>query len=778
MKTIIVLLAIIALVACGQDDKGNKDFWHKQKFLFEIVYRIEEPLMFEEYIKLGQTFKYNKDDYEFPTNYEGYMDKYYEAYKRGVTLPKGEFFGAVAYTQFEQMYGLFEFFYYAKTWDIFQRNVCWARLHANEGMFVQALTLTIIHRDNFQGLVLPTIYEIFPQYFFNRKFVYKAGKFDFDVWRKNIMYEKKYKDLMYKDYGQYFEQYSNYNYFYTKDWKMWQWWKLMGLGDNWYAEERFIIRDNVAHFNKDSKYLEMLKNVRMFWMPVDYTRDIAMSNSESDLSYFTEDLEWNSFWYYFNMDYAPFLDGEAFGLNKDRRGEYYVYVVRQILARYYVERLSHGYGDIPEFSFFTEIEHGYNPQLIHSNGLAFSYRKNYYEYATHGNFEYLHKIQNFFKRLDEIVTKGYYTTNDGKTISMRQPEAIEFLGNLMQGNVDNYDKYFATFWYMFAHMYIGNVDDNSQRVYPHTFLNYETMLRDPMFYMFYKKIANVFNRFHNFIKPYTHEELNLSGVSIQNVEVSDLITYFDLHDFDVTNLLNDKMNFVNGTFIWDTTLLARQMRLNHKNFEFNLTINSNRKQNVVIRAYYGPKYDEFGNVIPLNENRENFIEIDEFYYELKEGVNIFQRHSKDFFWLTHDRKTYTELYKFIVAAMEDKNEVPRYFVEPPCGFPDRLMLPRGWQKGMPMQLFFYVYPFNGTTEDTSNYDAAYYCGAGSGVRRIDNKPYGYPFDREIDEHEFFVPNMFFKDVKIYHEDVFEKYYTDGKFEKFGKFHYNYYYDLK
>lgn len=63
MKAISILLAIIALVQATKG-KVNKDFWHNQKFLFEIVYRIEDPLMFEEYIKLGKTFSFNQDDYE------------------------------------------------------------------------------------------------------------------------------------------------------------------------------------------------------------------------------------------------------------------------------------------------------------------------------------------------------------------------------------------------------------------------------------------------------------------------------------------------------------------------------------------------------------------------------------------------------------------------------------------------------------------------------------------------------------------------------------------
>ncbi|XP_061391297.1 arylphorin subunit A4-like [Musca vetustissima] len=780
MKLAIVLLAVVGLTAATvnlpkyETKYADKQFLEKQKFLFEIVYRVEDPLMFEEYIKLGKTFTFKKDDYVFPEKPSEYMKKYYEAFKYGVTLPKGEYFGSLAYTHFEQMYGLFEFFYYAKNWEIFQRNVCWARMYANEGMFVQALTLAVIHRDDFEGLMLPAIYEIFPQYFFNSKFIYEAEKFDFDVWTKYIMYEKEYKDFMYKDYSVYFKEFKNYEYFYTKDFKLWQWWKLMGMGEHWYSVDKFMLRDNMYMFNKDSKYLDMIKDVKMFYMPVDYTRDVYFFNKESELSYFTEDLEWNSFWYYFNMDYFPYLDGKQFGLKKDRRGEYYFYVVRQLLARYYMERLSHGYGEIPEFSFFTEVEYGYDPQLINYNGVGYSYRKNYYEYETYGNFDYMYGIINFFSRIEEIITQGYFKTYDGQLIDMRKPESIEYLGDMMQGNIDNYDKYFATFWYMYAHMYLAHIDDSEFEVYPHVFLNYETMMRDPMFYMVYKKITDVFFEFYEYIEPYTHKELYFPGVEIEDVKVSDLVTYFDLVDFDVTNLLNDKMTFVDGKFVWDKTLLARQMRLNHKDFDFEYTIKSDKDQKVVVRAFLGPKFDEHGRVLSLSESRENFIEIDEFYYELKSGVNTFKRSSKDFYWTTDDRTTYTELYKFVMMAYEGNFEFPLDYSEPHCGFPDRLILPRGWEKGMPMQFFFFVYPYTASYEPYSfNYN--YSCGIGSGVRHIDEMPFGYPFDREIDEYEFFVPNMYFKDVKIYHKDVFDKYYGN-KYDKFGTFDYSYYYN--
>jgi hypothetical protein len=776
MKVCIALLAIIGLVAGAALPKkevkiADKNFLTKQKFLFEIVYRVEDPLMFEEWLKLGKTFTLNKSDF---TDFDKYMDKFYEAYKKGALLPKEEFFGLMVNMHMEQFYGLFNMFYYAKNWEVFQRLVCWARIHANEGMFVQALTMAVIHRKDMEGLMLPTIYEIFPQYFLNSKFIYEAEKFDYDVWSKMIMYEKEYKDILYMDYSKLLKDSSNYHYF-TRDWKMWQWWKMMGLGEHWYSEDRFMLRDNIDEYNKDSKWLDIMHGLKMMWMPVDYTRDIDFYNKESALSYFTEDLDWNAYWYYFNMDYAFFLDGKKFGLDKDRRGEYWIFIVRQILSRYYMERLSHGYGEIPEFSFHEEIEYGYNPQLIYYNGVGYTYRKNYYEIIEYGQYDLLHKVEGFFRRVEDIISMGTYTMMDGTVIDLRKPETIEYLGSALQGNLhfhDEHDKYFFNIWYMLCHMYVGHVEVTDMDVFPHVMLNFETMMRDPMFYMLYKKIAAVYYNFFYYLPSYTQEQLLFPGVKFNDVKVSELVTFFDLVDFDVTNLMNDKMTFADGKFVWDKTLLARQMRLNHKPFHFDFTIESEKEQKVVIYTFLGPKYDEFGRTISLTENRFNFMEVDKYIHTLNSGSNTFKRSSKDFFWTIEDRTTYTELYKFVMMAIDGKYEFPMDITEPHCGFPDRLLLPRGWEKGMPMQFFFYVTPYTGSYEPFSTYDYTCSCGIGSGVRHIDEMPFGYPFERTIDEYEFMVPNMFFKDVEIYHHDHLEKYMTK-KYEKMGTFDYNY-----
>ncbi|XP_037718372.1 larval serum protein 1 gamma chain [Drosophila subpulchrella] len=770
MKLTLVILALVGCVAAfsvpTQKVKiADKNFLEKQKFLFEIVKNIDEPLMFEEWIKMGQNLIVDKAQYE---TFDFYMEKFWESYKLGALLPKGEFFGALVKTHHKQAYGLFNFFYYAKDWETFVRNVAWARIHVNEGMFVYALTLAVIHKPQFEGLILPQIYEIFPQYFFNSKFVYAAEKFDYEVFSKLTMYEKEYKDILYKDYS----EFTGNFYFYTKDWKTFQWYKMMGLDQEWYVEENYFLRENYAQFVQDPKYVDVVKGLKKFYMPVDYTRDISFFNDETKMSYFTEDLGWNAYWYYLNMDYAFFLNGKEFGLDKDRRGEFWIYNVQQILARYYQERLANGFGEIPEFFWYKQIEYGYDPQLVYYNGIGYSYRKNYYDFYTYGNFEMYNHIQNFFSRVYKTLETGFYKTADGKVFDLHKPEAINFVANYLQGNADTFDKYFFNYYYMLSHMYFADVDYSDMEVFPNIFLNFETMLRDPFFYTFYKKFTDVFYTFKYYLKSYTQKELIYEGITIKDVAVSKLVTYYDIVDFDVTNLLNDKMTFVDGQYVWDKALLARQARLNHKPFDFEFTIESDKVQKGVVRVFLGPKFDEYGRVIPLDYNRKNFVQIDSFVYPFVAGTNTFKRSSKEFTWTAEDRITYTELYKYVMLASEGKYDFPLDISEPHNAFPDRLVLPKGWEQGMPMQFYFFVSPFAEEYEQFSNFDYTYSSGVGSGTRFVDSKPFGYPFDRQIDEYDFFVPNGFFKDVKVYYVDFFAKYF-EKKYTKFGTFDYSY-----
>jgi hypothetical protein len=79
-----------------------------------------------------------------------------------------------------------------------------------------------------------------------------------------------------------------------------------------------------------------------------------------------------------------------------------------------------------------------------------------------------------------------------------------------------------------------------------------------------------------------------------------------------------------------------------------------------------------------------------------------------------------------------------------------MLLPRGRKGGMPFTLFVMVTPFEG---EKSTYNLGY-CDSYDNLYP-ETKAMGFPFDRTISEYDFNVPNMFFKDVIIFHKTIEE-----------------------
>ncbi|XP_004527317.1 larval serum protein 1 beta chain [Ceratitis capitata] len=746
---------------------ADRAFLQKQKFLLEILHRLESPLLFAKYLNYAADFHFDKNDFVV---YDEHMVQFETAYKAGYILPRGEFFGALVKSHMTQVWGLFNYFYYAKDFEAFMHVASWARMHVSEGMFVAALTLAVIHRDDFEGLMLPPIYEILPQHFFTSKLIYETEKFDYNMWIRQIMYEKEYKDFLYQENR---DAYKQHAYIYTKDWKTWQWWKMMGLGEQWYTEDMTKLADIAVGNYKTARFSNMAKGTRIFTMPTDYTRNIEYYNEHSKLSYFTEDVDWNSYWYYANMDYAYFMNSTKYNFAADRRGEHWANALKTMLTRYQWERLSQELGETPEYSAESVFEHGYNPQLISYNGIQFGYRQNDFDYMHYTDFDQFNRFIYYYKRVTLLLEKGHFMTKNGTFIDLRRPESIEVMANFMEGNADLFDSHFAIYWRIFSHMYFAGVDANQLHVLPHIFVNHETMFRDPFTYSYYKRFYQVIYKFNSLLPAYTRDELLLPGVRLTDVQVSELMTYFDFSHFDVSTLLNDETLFIEDTYVFDKIFLARQQRLNHKPFTLDYTIEAEQPQKVVVRAFLGPCYDQNRRALSLAEYRENFIEIDEFIYELVAGKNTIKRDSRDFYWTIDDRRTYAELYHAVIIALGGEKPLELNVTQQHWGFPDRLLLPQGWAKGYPMQLFFFVAPYTGPHVRYPSYEhSSFSGGVGSGKRYIDNKPFDYPFDRPIIETEFLVPNMFMKNVKVYHELLEEK-YQDGKYENYGTFDYTY-----
>lgn len=487
-------------------------------------------------------------------------------------------------------------------------------------------------------------------------------------------------------------------------------------------------------------------------IPVNYTGWYVQTNDEQTMSYFTEDVGLNAFYYYFNLDYPFWLGGEDVHVSKDRRGELYFYTIQQLLARYYLERESNNFGDIPELSENYVSQTGYYPSIFHHNGLAFPVRHDNYNYEYSEYYtEYVQKAHDYERRIRDFIDYGFVVLPDGTHLDMSYPGSINILGNLIQGNPDSYNTRFFKSFVGVLKVVLGNSFDTVDyyHQYPSALEVYQTAMRDPAFYQLYKKVMKYYYQFQSHMPAYTSEQLDFPGVKIEGVEIDKLVTYFDKYIYDLSNAVYYSEEELTKKESY-SPIKVSQERLNHKPFTYKLNVVSDKASDAVVRVFIGPKYE---TEMELVENRENFFQVDQYMYKLKSGKNVIERKSSDFSFFVNDRTSHLTLYKQVMGALSGQGEFHFDNTEAHCGFPERLMLPKGSKNGVEYQFYFIVTPYYAPAmTQYSGFDEIVSCGIGSGARYIDNLSLGYPFDREIDTTVFPTPNMYFEDVTVYHNE--------------------------
>lgn len=261
-------------------------------------------------------------------------------------LPRGEVFTLNVDRQLKEVVNVFHMLYYAKDFTTFIKTACWMRLYINEGMFVYALTVAVRHREDCKGIILPPPYEIYPYYFVRADVIQKA-------------YLLKMKK---------------------------------GLLDHKLCDFYGIKKTDKGVYIID----EMVYDRR------------AYLNDEDKLRYFTEDIGLNTYYYYFHVDY-PFWMKDDVITNKlmVRRWEITMYVYQQILARYYLERLSNGLGEIPVVSWNKDVRKGYWPWLILHNGVQLPVRLNNYMIRDDNNVGVVRLVQDYERIITEAIVKGF-----------------------------------------------------------------------------------------------------------------------------------------------------------------------------------------------------------------------------------------------------------------------------------------------------------------------------------------------------------------------------------
>lgn len=132
---------------------------------------------------------------------------------------------------------------------------------------------------------------------------------------------------------------------------------------------------------------------------------------------------------------------------------------------------------------------------------------------------------------------------------------------------------------------------------------------------------------------------------------------------------------------------------------------------------------------------------------MRQGANTIERRSSDSVYTMPDMMSSDVFYKKLEKAVGGSE--PFTYYEKLFAFPERLTLPKGKPEGMRFKMFFYLSPFDETKMTTVELPIF-------GKFSLDGKSFGFPLDRPMYPWKFFTPNMFFKDVYIYHTNENEK----------------------
>lgn len=267
------------------------------------------------------------------------------------------------------------------------------------------------------------------------------------------------------------------------------------------------------------------------------------------------------------------------------------------------------------------------------------------------------------------------------------------------------------------------------------------------------------------LPKYTRTEFDFPGVRVEKISTDNkLITFWDKYDMDITNAL-----YLNTAEYKkqksDNIFVNRKLRLNVEPFKVNIEVVSDKAIDSVVRIFLGPKYDCMGRLLMVNDKRLDMLEVDSFIHKLDTGKNTIVRESIAMHNIlrgrTWTRKMWDKSVTHDVLGLDsmpgdstDSDVHDHFWYKSRIGFPHHLLLPKGNKGGLEMQFYVIISPVRtGKTISMVDVDTMRARGACRWTVCMDSMPLGFPFDRELDETNFFTNNMKFTDILIFHRDL-------------------------
>ncbi|EGG23792.1 hypothetical protein DFA_05928 [Cavenderia fasciculata] len=501
----------------------------------------------------------------------------------------------------------------------------------------------------------------------------------------------------------------------------------------------------------------------------DQTIPKRWTNPDDLLKWWREDPMLNSHHWNWHTAYPSFgvsLDGTPAKL-KDRQGELFVFMHRQMVARYDCERTALGIESLDPFGSNTykdSLGESFDPLLStfvsrQSGSVMKDNVKGTHPFDTISLVDLEIWRQRLLEAIQNRKFKKTITASDGSMMTSEIPMTIADLGSSLEATMGSPNKAYYGNLNKQAHNLMARVSNTRGDEQNNLGIMGDIIgaFRDPLFWRWHKHLDDFFHRFEIASIPHKLEEtappqFKVSKVSVKNAYVPQLSTNPVTKELEVSlqpnknpqeNYLSTYMKSQIIDIKKDGHVVSHKQseiidheiinsydtyRLYHVpfNYEINVENQDATFKKVVVRVYVVAS-DDYGD-------RRKWVALDQFYTTLPEGQKTYtiSRSSSE---STILQRAVTEEWPGNWEGLDSNTPSTTLETYCKCGLPRNLLLPRGSKEGMKFKLCVVVTDarhdiiiYNDGT--SSCCDGNIYCGTY-------NKPYpfrldmGFPFNRGI-----------------------------------------------
>ncbi|WP_139490948.1 tyrosinase family protein [Brevibacillus dissolubilis] len=524
---------------------------------------------------------------------------------------------------------------------------------------------------------------------------------------------------------------------------------------------------------------------------------------EDQLLWFREDPKMNEHHEHWHVVYpitgVPSEYSPLGGKLKDRQGELFLYMHRQMLARYDSERVTTDLGRVEPWSTDAVDPYGYDPgQYLRDQFSVRQPGKSFKDYPE-GSLdpsEAPDKIWEHYNNFIEACTTGYFTVPNEDGVEVKLPVTTQLLGSSLEADIGSVatvafnPKDFASFYNGLNASRYGNIHNDGHDVlsvlsedpinHPGVMTTTRVACRDHVFFRWHKMIDNIWETWevNNRQKPNDFSDAPKAVSIRQSIDGS---APGAEGSPDILLTLTEQIKVP-----WDNWQKFGQEYFGNQNWNetfYQSDLTTDTLETQMLRRVITVEPGAENPASPEPPHEIEYLDQKEFFYffRLQNSDQTADQDVTARVFLcdaeyVDDRRMWIEMDKFRITVPKGENMVVwqpaslssvirKPATKPPamhqtpvstssnpqlnalvdenycdCGWPYNLLLPRGTEEGRKYRLMIMLTDWNKDhVSHSSKCGSMSYCGAKE--EYPDTRPMGYPFDRMFKTDEAGKPSF-------------------------------------